>query len=148
MPVLIWMTVIFTASGDSQSFGHSSRILRPILHWLFPHMSEDELFHVVTVFRKIAHITEYAVMAFLFWRALRKPTKDDTRPWSWKHAGLAVLFVALYAASDECHQIFVPTRYASPVDVMIDTCGGALGILLVWAWARFRGPTAGSHQYV
>jgi VanZ family protein len=36
---------------------------------------------------------------------------------------------AVYAGSDELHQLFVSSRQASVVDVMIDTCGASAGLL-------------------
>jgi VanZ family protein len=38
----------------------------------------------------------------------------------------------LFAASDEFHQMFVPTRTARVSDVFIDLAGGALGLLALW----------------
>jgi VanZ family protein len=137
LPPLVWMAVIFSASSDRKSFEHSSRIIGPFLHWLFPQISDAAIHAVVLVIRKCAHLTEYAVLALLFWRALRRPAKNDPRPWSWRLAGIAVLLVALYAASDEFHQSFVPTRTASPVDVMIDTVGAIVGMALLWATGTF-----------
>jgi len=133
LPLVLWLIVPFLASSDSKSYQHSSRIIAPLLHWLFPHLSQNAIDFCVLLARKGAHLTEYAIMAFLFWRALRKPKRHDPRPWSWREAGLAVLFVAIYASTDEFHQIFVPTREASVHDVVIDTTGGALGMLLLWA---------------
>ena len=132
------MALIFSASSDSKSFVHSSRILAPILHWLFPHLSGEAVNVLVTIARKFAHLTEYAVLALLLWRALRQPVKADPRPWSWHDARLAIGLVMLYAASDEFHQHFVPSRDASVRDVMIDTTGGLLALLLLWAigWCR------------
>ena len=63
--------------------------------------------------RKCAHLTEYAMLALLLWRAVRKPVKNDPRPWIWREARLALLLVVLYAASDEFHQLFVPSRDAA-----------------------------------
>ena len=34
--------VIFSASGDQMSFQHSSRIIGPLVRWLFPHLSDDD----------------------------------------------------------------------------------------------------------
>lgn len=133
------MAVIFTASADAASVQHSSRIIAPLLRWLFPHISDSVVNAVVLVARKCAHLTEYSVLAILFWRALRKPLRNDPRTWSWAEGGWSILLVALYAASDEIHQIFVPTRGASFHDVVIDTFGGILGILLVrgaFQWRR------------
>jgi VanZ family protein len=132
------MLVIFSASGDTHSFQHSSRIIGPVLHWLFPAMSEATIHAIVVFVRKCAHLTEYAILALLFWRMLRKPVKNDPRPWSWRHAAIAVGLVAVYAATDEFHQLFVPSRDASVRDVLIDTLGGAGGMALLWTIGRWR----------
>jgi VanZ family protein len=69
-----------------------------------------------TVLRKAAHLTEYAILGALLLRALGRELPAFA-------AGV------LYAASDEVHQHFVRGRHASPVDVLIDAVGIALGIL-------------------
>ena len=101
-------------------------------------MPDDTLHLIVLLVRKCAHLTEYAVLALLLWRALRKPMKNDPRPWIWREARLALLIVALYAASDEFHQSFVPTRTAQVSDVFIDTAGGAASLLALWIIGRWR----------
>jgi VanZ family protein len=131
------MAIIFSASSDRMSFSHSSRIIAPILHWLFPHMSDESVHGVVFAIRKLAHVTEYAILGLLVWRALRKPSSTP-RPWLWSQAGSALLFVALYATSDEIHQAFVPARQASIWDVLLDTLGGAFGLLFLWIIGRCR----------
>ncbi len=80
LPVLIWMAVIFTASSDKHSYQHSSRIFEPLLRWLFPHLSETQIHAVHELFRKCAHVAEYAVLALLLWRAVRRPVKNDSAP--------------------------------------------------------------------
>jgi len=138
LPVLLWMGLIFSASSDTKSFARSSRILAPLLHWLFPHLPEDTVHFIVLVARKGAHLTEYAVLALLLWRAVRQLAKKEARPWSWREARLVLLSVALYAASDEFHQLFVPSREAAVHDVFIDTAGGAAGLLALWLFGRWR----------
>jgi VanZ family protein len=76
------------------------------------------------VLRKVAHVTEYAVLGALLLRATRR-------------AGLAFLLGVLYATSDEVHQTFVRGRHGSPVDVAIDAFGLACGIVL-WQRAQAR----------
>lgn len=132
------MVVIFSASADTGSVQHSSRIIAPLLRWLFPHISEPTVNLIVLFARKCAHLTEYAILGILFWRALRKPVKNDPRPWSWQKVGWSILLVALYASSDEFHQRFVPGREASIRDVTIDTTGGILGMLVPWAAVCWR----------
>jgi len=74
------------------------------------------------VLRKLAHTAEYAVLGLLLVRALGRP-------------GLAVALGALYAASDEVHQSFVRGRHGAWYDVLIDTFGITIGVL-VWQRAR------------
>jgi VanZ family protein len=138
LPILVWMSLIFTASGDSASFQHSSRIIGPILHWLLPNLSAAQVDTAVTLVRKCAHLTEFCFFACLFWRALRKPFRGDTRPWSWPDAGDALLGAMFYATTDEFHQTFVPTREGCVRDVIIDSTGAALGLLALWLIGRWR----------
>ena len=81
LPVALWMFLIFSASGDGQSYRHSSRIIVPLLHWLFPWMSQELIETLHYLVRKCAHLSEYAVLALLLWRAIRQPQRADSRPW-------------------------------------------------------------------
>lgn len=73
--------------------------------------------------RKLAHFSEYACMGILVYVL-----------WSqWMRRGrrlrlLTVGWVFVSAACDEFHQFFVPGRYASLADVLLDSCGGAFGM--------------------
>jgi VanZ family protein len=138
LPIILWMTLIFGFSSDSHSFQRSSRILEPLLRWLFPAMAADTRNELVFLARKCAHLTEYAVLALMVWRAWRKPVRRDPRPWSWPDAGVALLVAALYAATDEFHQTFVPGRDGCVRDVLIDSCGAAAGLFLLWLLGRWR----------
>jgi len=138
LPALIWMALIFSASADSHSYERSSLFVEPFLHWLFPQMPEVQVKEIHLLIRKCGHLTEYAVLALLLWRAVRRSVKNDPRPWIWREARLVLLIVALYAASDEFHQIFVPTRTAQVSDVFIDTAGGAASLLALWIIGRWR----------
>ncbi|HOB32859.1 MAG TPA: VanZ family protein [Verrucomicrobiota bacterium] len=138
VPVLLWMALIFSASGDTKSYDRSSRIIAPLVRLLFPSLSEGAVDRMVLVARKGAHVTEYAVLAVLCWYAIRRPVRSDPRPWSWRQAGIAFLIVAAYAATDEWHQSFVPGRDGHVRDVLIDSAGGALGLLALRAFYRPR----------
>jgi VanZ family protein len=151
LPPAILMAMIFSASADPQSYQHSARIFGlfgPLLHWLFPQMPPAQIDEIHYLFRKCAHLTEYAVLALLFWRALRQPVKNERCPpvapkrtaggWNWPQARLALLMVMLNAATDEFHQGFVPARTALVSDVIIDTVGGAVALSLLWMLGRLR----------
>ncbi len=140
LPVVVWMILIFSASSDSHSYQHSSLFFEPLLRWLFPEMPPAQVEAIHHAFRKICHLTEYALLAWLVWRAVRKPVKNDPRPWRWPEAGLALAVVFAYAASDEFHQIFVPTRTPMVSDVLIDTSGGAAALCLLWLRHRIYRP--------
>lgn len=75
--------------------------------------------------RKLAHFTEYACMGVLVNILVSQWMKPGRKRYL-----LTILWVFLSAAGDELHQYFVPGRYASFLDVLLDTCGGASGMLL------------------
>lgn len=77
--------------------------------------------------RKLAHVFEYAVLGFLICLALEAWFGPDNQK---KHKWIAFGIGALYAASDEIHQYFVPGRSCEIVDVLIDSLGVFLGVLL------------------
>ena len=139
LPSLLWILLIYGASSDPYSARHSSRIIAPIVRWLFPHLSGAEVELVVLAVRKCAHLVEYAVLAVLLWYALWKPAWKDPRPWSWAMARRALLLVALYAAADEVHQTFVPSRQGAVSDVALDTCGAAAGLLMAAVVYKWQG---------
>jgi VanZ family protein len=137
LPVCLWMVVIFRASGDSGSFSHSSRIIGPLVRFFFPGISDAGLHDVIFAVRKGAHLTEYAILAVLLYRAIGRDRWTKS-PGSVRTIFRVLLVVALYAASDEWHQSFVPNREASVVDVLIDTVGGGAALSLVWAATRAK----------
>jgi VanZ family protein len=138
VPVLIMMALIFSASTDVMSEHRTSRFIVPFLHWLLPGLSEQTIGSIHYAIRKSGHVTEYGILGILFWRALRKPRWRDPRPWSWAEAGWAILLCAGYAGTDEFHQSFVPSRWASGWDVVIDTVGAGLGVLFCRGVAELR----------
>ena len=139
LPVLAWMVIIFGASADSHSYQHSSLIIEPLLRWLFPNMSPPDVARIHHLFRKSCHLAEYAIFGFLVFRALHY-SANPLPAWSWPRVGGALLIVFLYAASDEFHQSFVPTRTALFSDVLIDTAGGAFGLFVAWVFHYYRRP--------
>jgi VanZ family protein len=134
LPVVLWAALIFSASSDAGSSGRTSRFIRPLLLWLKPDLSDTAVDGAVYVIRKAAHVAEYAVLAALLWRALRGRQQGRALPWDWRLAAQAFGLVAAYAASDELHQIFVPTREGRIRDVLYDSAGAAMALLVLWAW--------------
>ena len=138
LPLLFWMFIIFSASADTQSTQRTSRFLEPFLRWIWPDISPEQIDGVRWIIRKMAHLTEFAILAWLWWRALRKPARKDDRPWSWRTAGMALGAVVIYAASDEFHQTFVANRTEHSVMSASTQRGGLLGLGLIWIIHRLR----------
>lgn len=110
LPVLLWMGVIFFGSSQSNLPAPPDHVLNFIL-------------------KKIGHVVVYAILALLLLRA----TKGSKRP-----ALYAIAIAALYAASDEFHQSFVPGREATLRDVGIDVAASALALFLAGQRAQRR----------
>jgi VanZ family protein len=72
-----------------------------------------------TILRKLAHMTEYGLLWFLWWRALGHGNPVP-----------AIAITLLYAATDEYHQTFIHGRHGSPSDFAIDAVGVGLGLLV------------------
>jgi VanZ family protein len=83
-----------------------------------------------TVGRKLIHLGEYALLCFLWWRALRTVMPDR------RAAVVALVVASLYGATDEFHQSFVEGRNGSPLDWAIDTAGAAAAAFAVSARRR------------
>jgi len=99
-PVVLWAALIFGLSA-------------------VPNLGTD-LGTWDTVLRKCAHVSEYAVLALLLYRALGRELP-------------AFLVGLAYAVTDEIHQEFVRGRHASPFDVSMDAAGLVLGLLVLHA---------------
>jgi VanZ family protein len=128
LPLLFWLGLIFFDSTDLMSAEHTSRFIVPFLRWLKPDISPDTLASIHFIVRKCAHVGEYAVLGLLL---LRGATLMTNSKWSIPILYLSVLAVCLLvAATDEFHQTFVASRGASVRDIMIDSGGAILGLLI------------------
>ena len=135
---MLWMALIFGFSTDVGSSQRTSRIIGPLLRWIYPGISEEVVSHIQFGIRKGAHLTEYAILATLSWRALRltRPPGPGSNRWQTRLALTAIALAALFAAVDEWHQSTVPSRQGQLSDVLIDTVGASAGIILLWWFGR------------
>lgn len=109
VPLVLWLGLIFFLSNQ------------PTLLDV-----EEELGSVgERIFYKSAHVLAYAVLAWLWWRAL-SPGRQLTPASLWA----AFVLTTLYGVSDEFHQSFVPGRHARLADVFFDA-SGSLGMILL-----------------
>src|SRR5687767_12118313 len=73
--------------------------------------------------RKLIHFGEYALLCFLWWRALVTVTSAR------RAALVALILASSYALTDEYHQTFVEGRHGSALDWAIDSAGAAAAAL-------------------
>lgn len=131
-PVLAWMLVIFAASSDLMSARQTSRFIGPFLLWLIPDISATGIAAAQFFLRKCAHVAEYAILGALLWRALRARAGN-----AWRFVFVSALLMAFVCAVlDEFRQSFVASRTGSPIDVLIDTAGALIGVMICWSLAR------------
>lgn len=105
VPLVFWMSVIFFLSSRSRLIDIESTV-------------GDRTFY------KTAHFLAYALLAWLWWRAI-SPEREVT----WNLLFTALGLTVLYGISDEFHQLFVPGRFGRVADVLFDTSGGLAMIL-------------------
>ena len=128
LPLVAWLAFISYASSASFSASNTSRIIGPLVLWLFPSTSAETLATIHFITRKIAHFTEYAILGFLAARAFRtSPNPAISRRWFFISATLIIVFALI----DEYHQSFVPNRTGTIYDSFIDMTGGLAALIFL-----------------
>lgn len=128
LPLLLWMVFISFASTGNLSAGNTSRIIGPLVLWLFPNTSPETMLVIHMTTRKIAHFLEYALLGILAARAFRGSPREALRA---RWFLVSLVLVVVYALIDEYHQSFVPSRSGSIYDSLIDMAGGLTALIVV-----------------
>jgi VanZ family protein len=138
---ILWLIVISLESTNLGSSDNTSRILYPLLHFLFG-MDRAHFHHWHFFIRKGGHVFGYGLLSILLFRAWREtlPSIENLK-WTFRWATIAVLGTAFVASLDEWHQSFIPSRTGTPWDVLLDTCAAIaaqiLLFLLYWSSGKF-----------
>ena len=120
--ILIWMALIFFMSNQvAQDSSSLSRIFVEPIEAYVPASQGIATFLV----RKSAHMFLYFILGIMVFSLSREFKFSDR-----KRTLYSLLFVFLYAISDEFHQKFVSGRSSELRDVLIDSIAGLLGIFL------------------
>ena len=128
LPPLLWTCVIFLASSDALSAANSGPWLQTLVTTILGHALSAHQFDVLHfALRKASHLTEYAILGALLFRALRA----DGQRWNVRWSAAAVAIAAAVAGVDELHQTFVPSRTGAFSDVLLDTAGATLAQILI-----------------
>jgi len=137
---ILWLIVIAIESTDWLSAHHTSRILYPLLHFLFKiDWDQFEIWHFLI--RKGGHVFGYGLLSILLFRAWRETLPSAVHAkWTLRWTAIALVGTAFVASLDEWHQSFIPSRTGRWQDVVIDTCGGIAAQILMWLWIVLRTP--------
>ena len=133
---ILWLIVIAIESTSYLSSANTSRILYPVLHFLFGlDHPEFEIWH--GYIRKAGHVFGYGLLCILLFRAFRSTLRAPGGPeWTLRWASIAVFGTALVAGLDEWHQTFLPSRTGRWQDVVLDTSAGIAAQVLLFLFAR------------
>jgi VanZ family protein len=125
LPAVVWTVAVLSFSSATFSADNTGGFVAPLLAWLFPWLAPSSIEALHGIVRKTAHVTEYAVLAALWWRAFARAGAVRPRASAW----LTLLIGIAVAAVDEAHQSTLPSRTGSVRDVLIDTAGVVLVVL-------------------
>lgn len=134
--VLVWMIVIFYMSAQpgedsGEISGGVSHLFMQVWNAIF-HLdwSEAKILEMAGLWdypiRKLAHMTEFGILAMLIYWALGYTKKFLCGPY--RRYVVAFLGTVFYAATDEFHQLFVPDRSGNLFDVFVDATGALLAL--------------------
>ena len=133
--LVLWMGFIFSMSCENaeESSNTSGQTIKVVLSTVpeFEKQPEEVKVNIIEelqfIVRKSAHFIGYMILGILA-RCLIVHYKNINKKYL-----LAFLICVIYAISDEIHQLFVPGRAGQVRDVLIDSAGSLLGIIIVMA---------------
>jgi VanZ family protein len=136
---ILWLIVIAIESSALLSAHNTSRILYPLLHFLFG-LDRMHFGYWHFYIRKSGHVVGYGTLSILLFRAWRATLPAPGNPkWTMRWANIAILGTALVASLDEWHQTFIPSRTGTVHDVVLDTCAGIAAQILILLWWKMFG---------
>lgn len=138
LPAVLWALLVVWLSTDAFSGERTRALIMPVLRALLPGADLPTLEAIHDVLRKLAHPSEYAVLGWLVHRAFDLPARPARTA-----AARALLLCASFAALDELHQAFVPSRGAAVADTALDSLGAAAGLTMRALRVRVRRLSAG-----
>ncbi|MGH6689911.1 MAG: VanZ family protein [Gammaproteobacteria bacterium] len=136
LPPLLWMTLIWGLSSDIGSADTTSGLFGWLMSQLFPWATPAQIRFAHDLVRKLGHLTEYAILAALWFRAFHVGRGLSSPSSAWTALAISIG----WAIADELHQAFVPSRTASPVDVLLDATGATLSTLAAHALTTLKRP--------
>jgi len=110
LPVILWSSIIFSFSNR-------------------PTISASYFDPLDFIIKKAAHLTEYAILFSLIFRAFYQSWYPKKGIDYWEN--MALISTLIFAISDEWHQSFITGRTATIRDILIDFIGILIGLSII-----------------
>lgn len=135
--IVLWVLVIscmalifsFSAQSAEESTDLSEGFLDKILKFFNINPENEVIVFLRMLIRKVAHFCVYMLLGFLVYLLLQEGHGVEMKI----SLVQTPVICALYAITDEIHQLFVPGRSGKTADVMLDTAGAVFGMVVAWA---------------
>ena len=137
--VILWMGVIFSFSQSNsyQSSSTSRKVVTKIVNTIEKNKTNKEKEKIVDKihipFRKFAHSFEYAILSILLLIALKNSNIKGTKLFL-----LTLIICVVYATTDELHQTLISGRSGEVRDILIDSTGAIVGMLLYYLISKCK----------
>lgn len=143
--IIIWMITVFIFSNQqsSDSANTSGKFIKIVMKIFNKDISDEQIQALQLPIRKLAHFTIYAIGGVLVALLVNK-YKISTL----KKILYSQMFMTTYAITDEVHQYFIPGRAGIITDVLIDSAGALLSILIITVILKNRKTFKGEHNHV
>lgn len=126
--MIIWMIFIFIMSNTNGNDSSSQSNFFANIILQFINIDKETLTFLI---RKVAHMSEYAILALFTYYALIKIAFNKRIIFQ-----ITFLISFLYACSDELHQLFISGRSGQFTDVLIDSTGCLIMLLFLYLWQK------------
>ena len=127
--LILWMIIIFVLSNDTgTASSNKSDGIASFISDIISFIDTDTLIFII---RKLAHFTEYLILGILFLNVLKDYNVVNT-----KIVIITILFCFSFAISDEVHQLFIQNRSGKITDILIDTLGSSIGVLMYYLYLK------------
>ena len=123
--VFLFCISIFFITSSPDSSGQRTRDIIAVM----TDLSKSQVTMISFILRKSAHFLVFGILVLLVWWAIKDRPKSYFYAW---------LFATLYGATDEWHQVYVWGRTPRIRDVIIDSTGAIVFLLIIYFFQQKR----------
>ncbi len=139
VPAIVWLILIAIESTPLLSFQNTGHWLYRVVAFLLGTANASDIRLVNRIIREMGHVTGYAVLSWLLFRAWRATLRGlEGQAWAISWSAIAFVMTAAVASLDEWHQTFLASRTGSIHDVYLDSAAALAAQLLIFVFLRSR----------